>query len=459
MTKPLIKSLKIHGYRGFSVSRKIDFAIPNGDRGSGLSILVGPNNAGKSSIVEALNIIARTAKKSISEGKRNQQAGDRVSFVLTNTNGEEKELKSVPEGGSETKWENQQIEPSGGRISVLPSRRLFEAYFGKGEWNREQYAQNIFPDQRGAKSNFAPRLFKIQNNRDEFNRVLSRVLNPVPEWYIEQNEQNQHYLKFKTGDFYHNSEGMGDGLISLLFLVDSLYDSREDDVIVIDEPELSLHPQFQKSMRNLICEYASSRQIIYATHSPQFIDWDAIISGAKIIRVYLDNYSSTFGSITENTRGLLSGLMSDLNNPHVLGLDASEVFFLDDKVILVEGQEDVIFYKKILKQLDIDIKGAFYGWGVGGAHKIRIISSLLKDLGFSKVVGILDKNKEDLIPDLIAEFPKYSFISIPADDVRSKQSRPAKPEIKGLIDSDGNLDDKCRAPTKAIFDQIKDYLL
>ena len=55
----IIKNLTIKGFRGFTDSRKIEFAVPDGETaGSGLTILVGPNNSGKSSIIEALHILS-----------------------------------------------------------------------------------------------------------------------------------------------------------------------------------------------------------------------------------------------------------------------------------------------------------------------------------------------------------------------------------------------------------------
>jgi hypothetical protein len=61
-----------------------------------------------------------------------------------------------------------------------------------------------------------------------------------------------------------------------------------------------------------------------------------------------------------------------------MGLDAREAFFLDDGVILVEGQEDVLAYRRALKEMEIEIPGHFFGWGVGGAPKMRIIAKLLR---------------------------------------------------------------------------------
>ena len=49
--------------------------------------------------------------------------------------------------------------------------------------------------------------------------------------------------------------------------------------------------------------------------------------------------------------------LRDFTNPHVLGLNASEVFFLRDRVILVEGQEDVACYRSMASQLKMDLGG------------------------------------------------------------------------------------------------------
>ena len=51
----MIKKLIISGFRGFGKEKNITFSLPNGkDKGSGLNILVGSNNTGKSSIIEAI---------------------------------------------------------------------------------------------------------------------------------------------------------------------------------------------------------------------------------------------------------------------------------------------------------------------------------------------------------------------------------------------------------------------
>jgi predicted ATPase len=456
-----IDSLEIHGYRGFAKPGTVHFAIPNETRGSGLTVIVGPNNAGKSTVVESLQAISRPSRQppSFNEDKRNMLAGDRVSLILRNSEGETKKLVSLPQGGSETRLYSEHIEPKQSRIFVLPSRRTFNPYFGKGLYKREQWINSFeLPATRGRNLNFQYRLFEIQENREDFNNVLKRILDPLPEWYIEQSGNGQYYLKFRTGDNSHNSDGMGEGLVSLFFIVDSLYDSKEGDIIAIDEPELSLHPHYQKRLREVFCDFSKNRQIILATHSPHFIDWEAIASGAAIIRARQRDNSSIICELSRETKKEIKKLLGDLNNPHVLGLEASEVFFLEDKVILVEGQEDVVFFPKILNGIGIKLPGTFFGWGVGGANKMQIIALMLHELGFDSVVGILDKNKSDLKPQLEKSFPNFVFEVIPADDVRSKSKRGTQPEVLGLVDEDGSLREVFKEKTIEIFNRIREAL-
>jgi len=127
-------------------------------------------------------------------------------------------------------------------------------------------------------------------------------------------------------------------------------------------------------------------------------------------------------------------------------------------VILVEGQEDVLCYPEVAAQLNKEFTGRFFGWGVGGAENMPVISNLLHDLGFAKVAGVLDRNKEDVAESLQAQFPDYKFLTIPADDVRSKSARPEEKEVIGLLDEKGQLGDEFREAADKLLDAVNDAL-
>lgn len=456
-----IRDISINGYRGFGTEGIMQLGVPNGKLGSGLTIIVGPNNAGKSTIIEAFHILSKNNPPSLAEGKRNKFAGEFVSIQVTNINGEKRGIQSDFGGTSETKAVNKDIRPLPSEIFVLLSRRTFSPFFGSTPgWDRAQYITNTgLPSNRGEFNNyFTDRFFKIQKNKDKFNEVFVKVLSPMPEWKIELSDTGSYYIKFGNGNLTHNSDGLGEGLISLFFMIDSLYDSKEGEIIVIDEPELSLHPSFQRRLIQLFAEYAKNRQIVIATHSPYFIDWSSIKNGAKIARVVKENDTTKIYQLSSEISEKIKNMGKDLNNPHVFGLDANEVFFLEDNIILVEGQEDVIFYNKIMNELGIEINGDSYGWGVSGSNKMNIIASILRKLGFKRVVGVLDKDKESEKDELIEEFSEYNFFCIPSNDVRTKEARKAKEQVIGLVDEKGKIRMQYKEEIKDLFGQINSKL-
>ena len=79
----MIKSLYCLGFRGFSQKHVLNLAVPNGTPGSGLTVLVGPNGGGKSTLVECFNKISLAQRgASFSKGKRNLLAGDIVEIGI-----------------------------------------------------------------------------------------------------------------------------------------------------------------------------------------------------------------------------------------------------------------------------------------------------------------------------------------------------------------------------------------
>lgn len=270
-----LTQISISGYRGFSRKQSMEFAVPNGEYGSGLTLITGSNNSGKSTILEALR--ARVGKRPVSftSGTRNiSQQRVEISYIV---DGKEEILRTRQNSSEvESYVRDEKFE-----IYVLPSRRTFDPYFGKGFSERRSYINNnTLPAQRSSSlGDFSGRLFKIMGEPSEFNSILKRVLDFEPRWTIDQGDQGGYYLKFAQGRHTHSSDGMGEGIVSLFAIVDALYDSNPGSMIVIDEPELSLHPSLQKRACELLLEYAGDRQVVISTHSPYFVALDAVARG------------------------------------------------------------------------------------------------------------------------------------------------------------------------------------
>lgn len=455
--------IEISGLRSFADPQRLELAIPNGEFGSGITVLVGPNNSGKSTIIEAFGAFSRDDPRdghygtSFPKGVRNARTGGKVHLRAFRTEGETSELKTIEAGGALTQalW-------GGIGAFVLPSRRLFHPFFERFPeyMSRSTYANDgEHPSLRSSTlDRINERIFSAHGSQERFNAVFAKVVDPVPEWNIEQTDDGRYYLQFQFGDVAHSSDGLGDGLLSIWLVIDALYDASESEPIVIDEPEQSLHPALQKRLFALLGEYARKRQIIYATHSPYFIDWAAVLNGAHITRVHKKENRSVLSTLSQDTVKRLRGFVENANNPHVLGVNAREVFFLDDRVVLVEGQEDVIFFRRIAEQLNHEMPGEFFGWGVGGASNMGLVAQMLAELGFTQVVGILDNDKAELKIELEGKFPQFNFFVIPAKDVRSKRVIPAKPQVIGLLDEAGRLRGEYRFEVEEMFDRIRDAL-
>lgn len=453
----MIKELSISGFRGFGQTQTVKFSIPDQEHiGSGLTIITGANNAGKTTIIESIRAFNGSDSPSFSEGRRNHLTDVKITLTLTDEESKTYSITSVAGGGSST----QKSEKFDLQSYVLPSRRAIPFDFGKGSWNREtyiSYAHKLEAQRSSSLGNFESRIFQIEREKAEFDTVLAKILGSDFRWAIEQRDNGQYYIKFTKDGVSHSSEGVGDGIWSIFTICASLFDAPEKSVVVIDEPELSVHPALQKRLMALFLEYSKTHQIIVCTHSPYFVNWEAIVNGANLIRVVKEGTVSKCYLISDECRHSFGGILRDLNNPHTLGIEANEAFFLEDGIILVEGQEDVVVFNKMAQELNMTLKGNFFGWGVGGASKMKAFLILFKDLGYKKIVAVLDGDKAADAEKLRAEFSEYKIITLKEDDIRDKKAREIQAK-SGIADEKGNYKEEHKEYTIGLINEINSVL-
>jgi hypothetical protein len=397
-----------------------------------------------------------------SEGKRNKSGGDRISITLAFSSGYRRSTETVASGGSQARLtvsETNRVQP---HIMVLPSRRFFSPFFSADPISRESYAISLAEGSGRSKAvdSFTRRLINVQtHNKTEFNTVLSQLVDPPPELVIDRTDGGQHYLKIRLPNgSSHSSEGLGEGLLSLIFISDALFDAPVGSLLVIDEPELSLHPAVLRKLSRVLAEFAKETQIVLATRSPYFADLSYIGAGARLARVYVTESGCHISHLIASVGAGVQGLLANRGFPHVLGLDAIEIFFQDDGVILVEGQDDVVGYRDIEKQLNTNFTGSFFGWGVGGFGNFPLFTRILADPGFKRVVGILDGDHPEMADELRKDFPMYRFFVIPAPDIRTKAGTPAKPAKAALLDISGELQFQFRAQIAQLISDANSFL-
>lgn len=434
----IIKNLTIKGFRGFTDSRKIEFAIPDGETaGSGLTILVGPNNSGKSSIIEALHILSLNSD-TMPRSMRNEKVpgvmikcvdGNDNTYCIRSTESRGAFIEKVFNGIVQSNF-SEKIQPF-----ILSSKRGFTSTFSSNyRVNRDNYHGNIgnneYRSSNVTNSNFGARLLNVMKSKNVFDNYLKQIIYPAPNWTIDAIDSNNMYLEFSFNNTKHDSIGAGDGYINIFNIIDAIYDSVEQNLIIIDEPEISLHPDLQKKLFKLLKEQSKNKQIIISTHSPYFIDWDILSKKGKIIRLEKNVDNIDFYELSDDSIKNVNSFLKNYYNPHILGLDANEVFFLNDNIILVEGQDDIVCYKKIFEKYNFNPFASFFGWGVGGADNMEKIILMLKELGYSKIFCILDGDKKDNVTELTSIYPEFCFHAIPTNDVRTKVDKVLNPIIR-----------------------------
>lgn len=119
---------------------------------------------------------------------------------------------------------------------------------------------------------------------------------------------------------------------------------RGPNIIAFEEPELFLHPQAQESFYDDLLTVASRDQVVLATHSSYLIRLEQA-DGVHIVK--RDGRSSPT-RVTRPDRGWLKygarreNQVKRLKEISLCSGDMSKVFFAD-RVIITEGQEDIIY--------------------------------------------------------------------------------------------------------------------
>lgn len=465
-----ITCIAVQGFRGFREEVTLRLAQPTGAPGSGLTVVVGANNTGKSTLWESFDAVSRKVPVSFSDARRNLQTPGGVRIRVTRADGSVYALASQSLSTSETRVEWQPSTAAGEPFEIVsvPSRRQFDTRFGRNatsqrDWmaSGPDFARQRQPSQM---SQFTGRLFDLHNNPEKkaaFDELMADVVGYAIDWTIDLGDGNygsSYYLKVTTGGgVSHTSEGLGDGIISLLFILNALYDSEPSTVLAIDEPELSLHPQLVRRLGRMLARYTSNRQVVVFTHSPLLVSWDDIAAGAEIARVYKEGPDSRIAQVSRATIDDVSNERKDWRNPHTLGQDANEALFLDDRIVVVEGQEDRMLLPTVAAQVGVELPGTIFGWGAGGAPKMLKIVALLKDLGFTKVAAVLDNNVPDTVERIRDAYPDVLVVELPAADIRDKND-PSR-NVIGLLDEKGKkLKEHLKEPTRQVLQSVADHL-
>lgn len=455
----MLKKLKIAQYKGFYSSQQIQFAVPDrSNTGSGLTLIVGPNNTGKTTVIESLLI---NESKKFKESERHSNTSPKITIENTDR---AKAVYSNNQGGSLITLSGDQ---HGITFELIPSRRYWQYKFG-GQHNFQQLvSQSVVGETRNSSSfDLGPVLKTILSDSQslaKFNTKMKEVIPHFTSWTIDTADDGSDYVKYKTANTYHQSYLLGDGIISLFRIIAHLVHDQST-TFIIDEPELSLHPAAQKRLASVLSELSKDRQIIVCTHSPYFVSWFDFVNGAKIVRLNKGTDESCRVFSLDNSKNysqFISRAINEYQKPQLLDLAAKEILF-SDRILFTEGQEDVGLIRRWM--VDSNIAPAFeiFGYGVGGEQNMKLFLELAKDLGIAKVAALYDSNSRSFTADQNA-YDGFLLKRLPTEDIRDKVNRCVPSclygkNTDGIFRSNGKIKSTQKPNFQTLFNEIASHL-
>jgi energy-coupling factor transporter ATP-binding protein EcfA2 len=226
-------------------------------------------------------------------------------------------------------------------------------------------------------------------------------------------------------------------LLTYLFAIFAL--NVRDALIIVDEPELHLHPKWQKILLTLFTRLTETtgNQFLLATHSPTFVSPDSI------------QYVSRVFSRDQNSQIVrLNSPLPDIRHLfNIINSQNNERIFFADHVVLVEGLSDRILFgalldklgrgkssKSILEVVSIGGKGFFAAYEkvlVACSVRYSIVADLdyVEQIGDAQLKGLFRLNAKEIKDDVIENVKSMdgdALVSAISESIRTESWEHAK---------------------------------
>lgn len=313
---------------------------------SGVTTFLGPNGSGKTQLLRGLK-----------QGIVSHASGKKVRYVSAGRLGPLENFRSDFDG------------QRGGNPSYDSA-----TYGNKSAMSRRHQNETVTGD-FATLSERPDILIKVQERlRKLFNRDV-RV-----DW--DGGNLKVYFTRVDIESTEYSSAREASGLLHLVSILAGLYDD-EVGVTLIDEPEVSLHPQLQSFLYQEITKVAGSpseqgkKLVFISTHSTEFIHLQSVDDLASIVfcsDVHKDPIQID-PTIDEFRSRKIQALLAKMGQEHKLALFC-------DRPLLVEGPSDQIICSGISRALDLNTEAAGSQiLPVTGKGQMPIVTKLMRLVG------------------------------------------------------------------------------
>ncbi len=480
----IIKSFQLNNFRSFSDTGKINLS-------ENVNVLIGPNNAGKSSILLGLLEIQNSnlqvsdirigtsqlntkiifdrmslndfKKSGIKELSVNQEFGLLIkrSVKLYDKN---IEIITPPTGISKVQFQNIENSEPDNVIYPYLSKRKSVTY----EETINKKVTNI------VSGNFRNLYAKIDRISTEFYPAHSEYLKACekiigfPISTIASDNGKKAAFIVNSNDHIPLSS-MGEGIVNMVGLIVDLC-IADNKIFIIEEPENDIHPEALKSLLELIILKSENNQFIISTHSNIVTRYLGSIKDSKLFRIALDFTNNNQPPISE-----ISEIPHNINDRievlEELGYEFTDLYIWNAWMFFEESSAEYIvreylipwFYPKLsgkvrtfsartkdeLKLKFSDFNRLFVFLHLEQAYKNRVW--ILIDAGDNEK-AILDELKKKYVPN---GWKKENFIQLSNHDFEEYYPEEFEEEVSNL----GNHSGKDRQDLKTtLLEKLKQWV-
>lgn len=313
-----LTSLAISSYKSFIQSVDIPLSM-------GFNVFIGPNNCGKTNILDAVAFLARPQNNPTRLHHHRTGLAAKVSF-----DPDEQSRLGVP---TEVSWTAEHYDVS---LRGLPADKITAVQSYISRRIKTLYYED-FSDFTAIEKDYGI----LERQYPDVYRRLHRMLNEYfPEIRTGKNLVDIESRSFDSLEVEGKTiaiDRLGGGFRRVIVIL--LYALHPDySVILIDEPEIHLHPSLIKKLVSLLSS-DNINQIVATSHSPLVIRASNL---SQVYRVLKDDRGSHVYWLGNKDRPFdRTRLVQELN------ADNLEMFFAD-KVLLVEGVSDRILMRGLI---------------------------------------------------------------------------------------------------------------
>jgi len=193
----------------------------------------------------------------------------------------------------------------------------------------------------------------------------------------------------EEGGFQINASELGEGLQNAMVLaILRAFEStqKKGAILLIEEPEMFLHPQMQRSLYKTLRKIGENNQVIYTTHSPHFV------SIPEFDEVLLVRKGASGTEVTASDIKLTPMLREKFRKE--LDPERNELFFAK-RVLFVEGDTEKLAIPAFAERLGIDLdRVGVTIVEVGGKKSLKAMAEVA--ISFGIPTGILfDRDSRD----------------------------------------------------------------